>query len=164
MRTLITICLLFLLIGCGEPTAGETPAGEFALYLLENSTLTAAAAFSQPIDSLRLAVEPLFTANEMKYYIWASHSFQLTDSVQVDYEQFLASSGSTSGVPFVVTVDKDPIYMGTFWWSYSSSMPPRCAVIWAIGSPGQIRLERDAVDRRSDPRIHDALKAAGVLM
>ncbi len=77
----------------------------------------------------------------------------------------MLSHGKTSGVPFVVTVGNARIYLGTFWWAYSSSMPPACAVIEAIAPlPYKIQLANGAIDKRSDLRIYYSLKRSGVLV
>ena len=70
-----------------------------------------------------------------------------------------------SGVPFVVTVGKERIYVGTFWWSYSSMRPLNCAFIEVLGPiPYKIELGIDAVDKRNDPRIINSLRKAGILV
>jgi hypothetical protein len=48
------------------------------------------------------------------------------------WENFQMHGGKTSGMPFVITAGGDRIYAGTFWWAYSSKMPPACAVNEAI--------------------------------
>ena len=165
MKKIFIFYIPFLLFTCGQPTSNQTSEGEFAIYLLKDSTLTAADAFSQPIDNLTLATSPFFTVNELKFYIWASHSFDLTNQMREIYEQFLLSHGKTSGVPFVLTVGNDRIYLGTFWWAYSSSMPPPCAVIEAIAPlPYKIQLANGAIEKRNDQRIYYSLKESGVLV
>ena len=165
MKNILIFCVAYLLLTCGQPISNQTIDGEFALYLLNDSTVTAADAFSQPIDMLTLASSPFFTGSEIKYYNWTLHSFDLADQMRVIYEQFLLSHGKTSGVPFVVTVGNDRIYMGTFWWAYSSSMPPPCAVIEAIAPlPYKITIVNGAIDKRGDQRIYHSLKNSGVLV
>ncbi len=165
MKKIIIFCLPFILLSCKQSTSNEAFDGSFAIYLLQDSTITAMNAFSQPLENLTLATSAFLTVNGLKSYIWASHSFELTDQMRTIYEQYLLSHGNTSGVPFVVTIGSDRIYLGTFWWSYSSSMPPACAVIEAIAPlPYKIQLANGAIDKRSDSRIYYSLKISGVLV
>jgi hypothetical protein len=166
MKNLFFVSISLFLFSCDQSTSDDkSTTGMFALYLLQDSTITAQSAFSQPIDSLALAGSTFISVNELKSYIWASHSFELKDQERTEYENFRLSHGKTSGVPFVVTVGNDRIYLGTFWWAYSSSMPPACAVI-AVNDPlpYRIQLANGAIDKRSDSRIYYSLKHSGVLV
>jgi hypothetical protein len=163
MKCISAVLVSLLFHACVFPTS-EDVGGGFALYLLRDSTIVAQNAFSQTIESLALADSALFTVRDLRSYVWSTHAFSLTGSARDTFEQFLLSHGKTSGVPFVVTVGQDRIYLGTFWWAYSSSMPPPCAVIDASGPlPHRIGLANGAIDKRSDPRIYISLKAASVL-
>ena len=105
------------------------------------------------------------TSSDFKSYFWLSHSFELTSEMDSKWENFQMHGGITSGMPFVVTAGGDRIYAGTFWWAYSSSMPPACAVIETIQlTPYKIELMNGAKDKRSDPRIYSALNKSGVLV
>lgn len=75
------------------------------------------------------------------------------------------SHGSLSGIPFVVTVGSDRVYLGAFWHAYSS-LAPTFPHIDLISNPHQIQRswEPGSVDLRNDRRIHDALMLAGVLV
>ena len=165
MKKIIIFCLPFLLLTCKQSTSPQPSKGDFAIYLLQDSTITAENAFSQPIDSLPLATTAFLTVNGLESYIWDSHSFELTNQMRTIYENFIILHGTTSGCPFVVTVGNERIYLGTFWWAYSSSMPPACAVIYTSGPlPYNIKLASGAVDKRSDPRIYYSLKKSSVLI
>jgi hypothetical protein len=65
-------------------------------------------------------------------------------------------------------VDKERIYVGTFWWGYSSSMPwcPFMELTYPKGVLSrsiQLPNLHEGGDPRSDMRIYWALKNAGVL-
>jgi len=80
-------------------------------------------------------------------------------------EYFTRNAGRTSGIPFVVTVGFDRIYLGTFWWAYSSSLPA-CPFMETISpKPRRISLPSlgQVTDPRGDVRIYMALQKAGVL-
>jgi len=163
IKTILLYSSLFL-VACSQSTSNESSDGLFAIYLLQDSTLTAQNTFSQPIKNLKLNSLAFLTANDLKSYKWDLHSFELKDQMRDKYEQFKLTQGSTNGVPFVVTVGNERIYYGTFWWGYSSSMPPACAVINATSQlPHRIQLATGATDKRSDLRIFYSLRQSGVL-
>jgi len=164
MKKIFCVFLSYFLLTCGQPTSNGTSEGIFAIYLLEDSTLSASDVYSLSIESLILSEKAFFSANELISYSWPSHSFELNDQKRAEYENFALNSGSTSGIPFIVTVGEERIYFGTFWWAYSSSLPPACAVIDAIGPlPYRIQLVTGAIDERNDLRIYNSLKSSGVL-
>jgi hypothetical protein len=165
MKKIFALFLTYFLLACGQSTSNETSGDNFAIYLLGDSTLTAADAFAQPIENLMLAESEFISVHDLKSYNWTSHSFELNDQKRTEFENFILNSGSTSGIPFIVTVGEERIYFGTFWWHYSSAMPPSCALIYAGGPlPYEIKLANDAIDKRSDMRIFNSLKTAGVLV
>jgi hypothetical protein len=166
MKSLFIVSISLFLFSCNHSTSDDKLAeGTFGIYLLQDSTITAGNAFSQSIDSLKLAPSAFLTVNDLKSYIWSTHAFELTDQAQTTFEQFRLAHGKTTGVPFVITVGNDRIYLGTFWWAYSSSMPPACAVIEVIAQPPyKIQLANGAIDKRSDSRIYNSLKKSGVLV
>ncbi len=166
MRNIVLMSTSLILLSCTHSTSNDQASQEtFGIYLLKDSTITAGGAFLQPIDSLTLTTSAFLSLNDLTSYVWSTHAFELTDESRTTYERFLISHRRTSGVPFVVTVGNDRIYVGTFWWAYSSSMPPACAVIEAVAPlPYRIRLADGAIDRRNDSRIYSSLKSSGVLV
>ncbi len=165
MKNILFIFLLCLIPACDQSTSVETPEDVFSIYLLKDSTITASNALSQSIENLVLSEKYLILGEDIKLYKWKDHSFELKDPAKTEYEHFKISKGSTSGVPFVVRANKERIYVGTFWWAYSSSMPPKCAIIDATGPlPYKIDLVNGAIDKRNDPRIYNALKMLNVLI
>jgi hypothetical protein len=165
MKKMFLLFILYLLFSCSDSTSNENTKGVFSIYLLQDSTLTAANAYEIDLEDLILSETVFITANDLESYNWTSHSFVLNESKQVEFDHFILYSGSTSGIPFVVSVGEEKIYFGTFWWGYSSSMPPPCAVIYLTGPlPHRISLPDGAVDKRNDSRIYNSLKKAGVLI
>ncbi len=159
-----SLFLTYLLLSCMHPTTNETSKGDFAIYLLEDSSLGASNAFPISPENLDLSNEAFITVEDLEFYEWATHSFELKEPKKSEFENYIYQQGSTRGVPFVVTVGKSRIYFGTFWWNYSSSTPPSCAVIYLIGPlPHQISLVQGAQDKRKDERILNSLESSGVL-
>jgi len=165
MKKIFVLFWTYFLLACGQSTSIETSDENFAIYLLRDSTVNAANAYAQPIENLLLSESEFISALDLKSYNWTTHSFELKDKKRTEFENFILNSGSTNGIPFIVTVGKERIYFGTFWWNYSSSMPPACAVIFVIGPlPYEIKLANDAIDQRNDMRIFNSLKRAGILV
>ena len=165
MKKLIILCLPFLLLSCKQIAPTQTAENTFAIYTLKDSTMYTSLALQHPIDSLVLDDTPFLTSSYLKSYTWSTHTFELTSEMNSKWGQMQKLRGKSSGVPFIVTVGKEKIYIGTFWWAYSSMMPSGCAVIQVISIyPYKIDLSIGATDKRSDPRIYNSLKEAGVLL
>ena len=165
LKNILFIFLLFLIPACDQSTSVETPGDIFAIYLLRDSTITPSDALSESIEDLELSEKYLLSGEDFKSYKWSDHSFELTDVAKTKFEQLILLKGKTWGVPFIVTAKKERIYVGAFWWSYSSSMPPKCAIIFVIVPlPYKISLVDGAIDKRNDPRIYNALKMLNVLI
>jgi len=163
MRRIFLLCLSFSLICCSD--AGSPPAAdEFAIYMLQDRTIDARTALSYPMETLQLNGTPFLRASDLNWYSWSSHTFELKPEMAARWEEFRRTLGNLAGVPFVVTVGSERIYVGTFWWGYSSMMPPQCAVIQLVSAnPYAILLMAGATDYRNDGRIHTALMRSGIL-
>lgn len=166
MKTkIIYISVLLVLLSCSSPTDNNTK-DSFAIYLLQDSSLSAWDTESTPVTDLVLAPEAFITKDDFKSYIWSTHTFELINEKNLAFKEFILSKGNVRGVPFVVLVGNERIYFGTFWWPYSSVVPPNCVRIMTLitETTYTISLADGATDKRSDPKIYDALKRAGVLV
>lgn len=181
MKTVGTILLLTVLLAgvsaCGvaptpvPPAPPPPPGGEgFAIYLLA-APLSPADAQRADLDSLILADKPLIAAADMVRYQRATHTMQLTPS---GYAKVKALPFTISGPPFVACVDRHAIYSGSFWTSLSSAS--FSGIVIDTLRPGgdtqtlHIQLAYPespemfvGEDKRADPRILQALAAAGKL-
>jgi hypothetical protein len=154
MNKIIILCLPFLLLTCKQSTSNETIEGKFAIYTLKDSSLTAYDAMKVSIENLILSDSPFVTTNDLTHYYWKTHTLEFTSEMESKFDHFRKSDGSTQGVPFVVTIANEKIYFGTFWWPYSSAVPPACALIEVTTQgPYEILLMNDATDKRNDLRI-----------
>jgi hypothetical protein len=83
----------------------------FAIYLIDDK-----APFNKMKDLslLELPRTPLITQDDVISYSSASHEMQLYN------EAASRINNSIEGKPFVICVDRQPIYWGAFWWSGSS--------------------------------------------
>ena len=140
------VCLFSLvnsISGCLKSEEEETPSdGDgFEIYLLKDPTivtwnLTQQELHSanptlirmgnvsydnssdQSIDTL-LSDTPLWSTDDLIYYNWTDHSFKLTSEAI----KRIPKEIHVFGKPFVVKVDEENIYFGSFYTSISSYLP-----------------------------------------
>lgn len=154
----------------GEGLPGD---GEWAIYQLSDAALSSEEVRNVPLSQLSLAAAPFISVHDILWFDWGTHSFECLPHVRGRLDSLARYGGSVRGVPFVITVGKRPIYLGSFWWSYSSIMPwcPTIEVTF-VGLSGsgviQLRVELPPLHQGEDPRldwrIHEALRRAAVLV
>jgi len=160
---LIGVCLT---IGFACDSGNQSPySAGFAVYLLKDPDVTASQAWLLPLESLTLANMPFLTQADLRSYSWQTHEFTAATSVDTQLSDLAKRHGPTGGIPFVVTVGRERIYLGAFWYLYSS-LAPQVPYIDVIGNPHRISPAWTAgsqPDRRYDGRVYETLKAAGLL-
>jgi hypothetical protein len=158
--------LVLMLPSCQDLGVGDGIDGEWAIYRLANPTIFSDQLQTASLSDLTLAAAPFISVHDVRVYHWKTHALECTARADSLIDSLARHGGSTRGVPFVVTVERHPIYLATFWWGYSSSMP-WCPYMEVIGpQPREIDLPplHQGEDPRSDSRIYHALKDAGVLI
>ena len=174
-RRVMTVPLLLtvavLACGCDAEKRLATPtlaAPEgFAIYLTEPEIRPDKLILQSHIE---LADQPLLSEADLVQYEWASHEMTLT---QAGKEKLLALKLPTSGVSFVVCVNKAVVYTGAFWPGYSSASWDGATIdpILMTGDRPVVRIELgypgpaffQGPDPRGDPRIRAALEKVGKL-
>lgn len=173
MRTiLLSVIAISLFISCVDKSlVSENGNGRVEFYLLSDSKLLATEAAKKDLSALQLSSEPLFTSKEISYYKWNSHEFYLDSLSAKRIKEYTKANQSVFGIPFVVTVDKEKIYLGAFWFLYSSIGPSFPYIeITFLSSPLQQKFIISAAwtdgtpERRNDARIYQALKTEGILI
>jgi len=137
----------------------------FAIYKLADTTIQASSVWGASLDSLELNSKPFLTQTDLEAYFWSTHMFVANARVDSEFSHMKYLPGKSAGVPFVVVVDQSRIYLGAFWWNYSSSMPQGSFIVVGAPSPYVImhRYGAPVPDKRNDPRIYDALRVGGIL-
>ena len=161
----LSIAAIFVSLGC-DVTSGQSSSSSFEIYRLKDTTLNARQVWNLPIDSLTLADKPFLPQDSLLSYQWRTHTFSVAPSIDSELTRLGKQRNESWGIPFVVTVGKRPIYLGAFWYCYSS-LTPSVPYIEVLPLSYQIKkavLPIDSVDRRNDPRIYSALKNAGILV
>jgi len=162
VRLLVILCVTaFLFAGCSNGNE-INPAKNFSIYLVKD--LTTAEAMSKNLDDLPLEDTPLLTDKEIKIYNWKEHSFTLEKGFSLEEE--LEDKVSLSGKPFVVVVDSERVYLGSFWNYLSSVYNPEIPTIYSGWFRGN---DKDTYtiecsgkqDPRDAIRIYGSLKGLG---
>jgi hypothetical protein len=168
----IWLSLLSLLaFSCEDLGVGININGGWAIYRLKDPSITSYQIRNVPLSDLTLARVPFIAARDIRSYDWKTHTFECSAQATSLFDSLSRNCGSVFGVPFVVTVDRKPIYLGSFWWMYSSITPwcPFIGVTFPVGNdkPTAWTIQLDPLyqgyDPRSDKRIYYSLKASGLL-
>ncbi len=155
-------------VGAFACDTGTSPfeASFLAFYRLEDPNIAASQIWDKPLADLSLAHEPFLTQREIRSYRWQTHEFEVAPVAESLLVSFKKRPGPVGGIPFAVTVGNDRIYLGAFWYPYSS-LAPHVPFIDAHLDSHRICPSWDVQngnDPRGDHRIYAALKAAGVLI
>ncbi|HUU01548.1 MAG TPA: hypothetical protein VM425_08925 [Myxococcota bacterium] len=145
----------------------------WGIYLLEDPNIDAAQAAGMPLESLTLKFEPQIDLGGIGYYSASSHTMHFSAWHSSGYLLRDLPEVGVRGVPFVVAIDEQPVYLGAFYSSLSSAsfdhpvvlvdeLEPttNSAVIHRSYPPGH---QPDTPDPRSDPRIFELFREAGKL-
>jgi hypothetical protein len=157
MRRIFCI-VAFVSITLGLCSGSEGTKPRFALYLVK--------AHHAEMKQSELESEPLLTEQDIVSYDWPTHTIALTKSGEKKIPDIKAVG--TGGVEFVIVADGQRCYRGAFWASLSSQSHGE-PVIDVLRRGRTLQIQRaypDASfavgdDPRSDPRILQALEAAG---
>ena len=137
---------------------------EFAVYLPVQK-LSLQQLSGVDLADLELEDTPILSVDDIVTYSRETHEIELAASA---YERMRQLEVPVDGIPFVVCVDRDPIYMGAFWPLHSSlsfdgvviQMPvmDEPVIQITLGYPTSSFFAGE--DPRSDPRILQALTQA----
>jgi len=158
---LFIVIFAFVISGC---QAAQNKA--FAIYLLAQD-IPATELAQSDIDLLSLKNEPIISNNDIISYDKTNHTIELTQVAYSRIQQIFQTPVKVFGIPFVVCVGKERIYMGAF-------MTPVSSISYdgiVIGQPFEteptiIQITRGypgadfstGKDPRGDPRIIKALE------
>ena len=164
MAQIITAIICISLYSCNSFDSKSDETGDFAIFLLADNTVLAAHAVTQLLDTLILENQPLISIDDIEEYKWSDHS--LTLNTENDRLKTMESlHGKSLGIPFVITVGDERIYLGGFWYMYSSLMPSFPHSFFSSkGLFIEEGMSNDNEDVRNDNRIYKSLKAAGILI
>ncbi len=118
-------------------------------------------------DDIPLAKYPVIDANDIEHYDWDTHEITVKKTVW-----WRLRMPSVHGAPFVIVVNKKPVYVGAFWTNISSISASVPVVIYDhTRKSKRFRIDKAypsakfavGEDPRSSARIRDALQKLGLL-
>lgn len=154
-----------------QPVASWNWTDRYGLWLLEDEGVTATQAATLPLASLALRFQPLLELASVAYYSESSHRLGLDAWYSGEYMANSLPALGTDGVPFVVTVDGERIYLGAFFTSLSSDGfdgpvivvedVEQTSFVIEPSYPGNGPVPEP--DPRADPRLMELFSSAGKL-
>ena len=164
---IVSLFLAVSISGCTsvDPEPTEAAGGVFAIYLPVADLMMD----DMPdLSQIELAEIPVLSSDDILAYDGATHVIELEPSM-VD----LLDALELPGRPFVIAIDRTPIYAGAFMAAYFSRSYDGVVILWPpmdgeedtisiqLGYPGADFFSGE--DPRSDARILDSLRQAGKL-
>jgi hypothetical protein len=152
------------------PPVTMIPAGlgsRFQIFRLADQSITPTQAQAQSLDSLVLADAPLLDLWPIYYVEQSTGNIGTPRAAGLGISlRDPPSSVPLSGSPFVVVVDKVPIYLGTFFRLVSSMMPVGPVIVVDDITDDLVPISAPKVgnDPRFDPRIVQVLTDTGKLV
>lgn len=158
--TLFVICSLFVSCYINEP---ESTTGDFAIYLLADTTITINNLPDKTLDEFVLARSPLISLDDIITYEWPIHLVHLKNPAESKMTD-LSRPGILNDRPFIVLVNGERVYMGAIWPGYYSMMCMYPHIMLPSRNPYLIMSGIDREDKRNDIRIYTVLKNTGKLI
>jgi hypothetical protein len=149
------------------PVATATPTGEgFAIYLTARDVPPSQ---MEALSHIEPAAGPVIALDDIVSYTWKTHEIELTGDA---IARLNALQVPTSGKSFVVCVDRQPVYWGAFWVSFSSLSFDGITIVMPLSPEAQaIQIGTGypsgsfftGADPRDDSTIMASLEKAGKL-
>jgi hypothetical protein len=161
------LVLSSLVGGCSAQSSQQG----FAIYLTRDNIPPSQMLALSHVD---LADTPLISIDDIVWYFPGSHEIELMPEA---YQRINALQIPTTGISFVVCVDKQPVYWGALWTPVSSqsfdgivitippfnvSEHPENLIKISLGYPASSFFQ--GVDPRSNPVIVNSLEQAGKMV
>lgn len=149
-----SLTIALLLSGCTPQ-----PAADFAIYLPANQ-MTVSEMSSADLQKLPLQATPVFATVDIVTYSWGTHEIKLNAAA---FDRIMAMEIPVRGLPFVVCVDRQPVYWGAFWTPISSMSFEGVTIMPMLSATSrtiQIRLgyPSSGFFQGDDPRFNTAVR------
>lgn len=166
LQLFFILILSSFFIGCDNSTNSNDDSKIFGIYLLKNDTLSTDKAKQFPLEFLIVANEPIINIDDIISYEWSNHIINLTPEAFERFKTVETKIKSTYGLPFIVMVDEQKIYLGNIYPAYSSYFHMDLPFI-DVAPFIEMRIGRapskDIEDKRNDIRIYNVLKSKNKL-
>ena len=155
--------MAIVIIGCkkASPNQSEPPL-DLGFYLLADSMMTTVQAQQIALESLTINDQAVLSINDIVTYQWSDHSLELTNDAFNRFKSTENKIKSVLGLPFVVVVKGEKVYLGNIYPGYSSYRPqdlPYVMVMPFVSFKILRAPDSTVADKRIDSRIYDALVA-----
>jgi len=152
-----TLLALLFIQGCRQETTPVPQELEiYCIHVQNPKTLP-------PLDAIKLPENPLFTMEDIRRVDWDTLEIDLTEKAwnRIDSE-VTRKAVEVKGLPFVVLVNSERIYVGYFWTRKSSFKPLGPVVLLENIKKRRFLIQGygESIKTMRDPRIHQALIAA----
>jgi hypothetical protein len=136
------------------------------MYLLSDPAMTAVEASAIPLDALPLATSPHRTLYSVLAYTWSSHTITVHPGTTGEDLMAGVPPVGVSGVPFVISVDGERVYLGAFMTQVSSIYFPGPTIFVEELTDETIRIQAggSGLDPRDDPRVMNVMAESGKLI
>lgn len=157
IQIIFIILIIILNYGCKNSTAPLKNKEEFGIYLLKDTLLLTTEAKKISITSLELQDTPIIKIDDIIEYNWEE---QVVIVKTEAFERFLGIEKkikSVLGLPFVVVVNQQRVYLGNIYPMYSSYIHEDLPSI-NVAPFTEMRITRAPLqnikDKRKDERIY----------
>ncbi len=150
-----------LLIQCSDSTSSNNVENDFGIYLLKDSLLTTSFAKINKLESLGIQSAPIINLNDVISYDWSIHKMNLHSEAFDRFKTLDTKAISTDGLPFIIIVHGERIYLGNIYPCYSSLIHIDLPSI-NIAPFTEMRINRALgayEDKRVDQRIYRVLQS-----
>jgi hypothetical protein len=145
---------------CSDSTSPAIDEKEFGIYLLKDTLLVTSDAKKLTLESLQVQDAPIININDVTTYNWEEHNITLTPEAFKRFKSVEKKVKSVYGLPFIVMLNQQKIYLGNIYPMYSSYIHPDLPFI-SVAPFLEMRIERaplqSAEDKRKDERIYTVL-------
>ncbi len=169
---LVIAGMLVWSVGCSLDTSVVFPVNnaDFAIYFLEDSSLSAGEVVNSPLSHLSLENAPWFDAGDIDFYDFSTHCIYLENDKAALFDNFEQRHFNPLLIdkPFVVVAGKKRCYLGCLHSGLLSTIPmvPFVSELDVWYYPQDVlHIEPDRIsgsDVRSDPDVRDALMRCGL--
>ncbi len=174
MRPILVVAIALLALGCSKHSGPLSPGDEagFAIFFLEDSSLTGFQAAQQDQNQLVLRKEAWLTDEDVQFYDFSSHCIYLKEDKRhffaTDTGRFFVFDPVLMDRPFVVVASGERCYVGSLRSGLLSTMPPGPYIdeldvgFYPVDVLHISMFPGSEADVRGDGRIKDALVSLGL--
>jgi hypothetical protein len=164
-KCIILFSAFFLIIFCVKNPIDFSSESEFSIYFLKNSDLSYDEALRSDIKNLELQNDPWISNRDIDMYDYSTHFIYLKYNKKEYFDKYINEGGLYKNYvpkPFVITADKERIYLGSLL-SYASSRMYAGPCIRDLDvkfyPSDVVPIDYSDIDTdiRNDDRIQDAL-------